>query len=257
MIKSLKIKILAGFMLLSTLLVVAGTVSVIEFLKLSRSVNALIEDNYKTIEATKTMLEALERNDSGILMYLLGEKEEGRKIIRSSEVDFARALKTAKNNITETNEKEHVDEIENRYNLLQSKLLLTLNEQHNIKAINWYHDEVYQSFIAVKHSINDLMGLNQNSMYNEATILKDKSHRAIMPGIVAIVGSLIFSMILSFFISKYYISPLSSLSDAIRTFHPHEKQLRSNLKSEDEIKKIENEVNNLITRLVKLQEPKN
>ena len=101
------------------------------------------------------------------------------------------------------------------------------------------------------------MGLNQSSMYKEATILKDKSHRAIMPGIVAIVGSLIFSMILSFFISKYYISPLSSLSDAIRTFHPHEKQLRSNLKSEDEIKKIENEVNNLITRLVKSQEPKN
>jgi methyl-accepting chemotaxis protein len=257
MVKSLKIKILAGFMLLIALLIVAGTVSVIEFLKLSRSVNALIEDNYKTIEATKTMLEALERNDSGILLYLLGEKEKGRKIINSSELDFARALKISKNNITELNEKEHVDEVENRYNLLQSKLLLTLNEQHNKQAINWYHDEVYQSFLDVKHAVNGLMSLNQNSMYKEATILKDKSHRAIMPGIVAIVGSLIFSMILSFFISRYFITPLSSLSEAIRTFHLNEKQLHSNIKSEDEIKKIEVEVNNLITRLVKSQEPKN
>jgi HAMP domain-containing protein len=72
-----------------------------------------------------------------------------------------------------------------------------------------------------------------------------------MPGIVAIVGALVFSLLLSFFISKYYITPLSSLSESIRTFTPHERQLRSNIKSEDEIKKIEVEVNNLITRLVK------
>ena len=51
--KKLKLKILAGFMLIVALLIVAGTVSIIEFIKLSKSVNSLIEDNYKTIESSK------------------------------------------------------------------------------------------------------------------------------------------------------------------------------------------------------------
>ncbi|MDY0254519.1 MAG: MCP four helix bundle domain-containing protein [Tenuifilaceae bacterium] len=248
---SLKLKILAGFMLLVALLTVAGAVSVVEFLKLSRSVNALIEDNYKTIEATRTMLESLERTDSGVLLYLLGEKEEGRKIIASARATFDQALETATNNITEANEDSYISIISEKYEQFSNKLNNTLSNNYHGRGMEWYHREIYQSFLDVKHAVDKLMSLNQSSMHEEATILKEKSHRAIMPGIVAIVGALVFSLLLSFFISKYYITPLSSLSESIRTFTPRERQLRSNIKSEDEIKKIEVEVNNLITRLVK------
>ncbi|MDX9770773.1 MAG: MCP four helix bundle domain-containing protein [Tenuifilaceae bacterium] len=252
--KSLKLKILAGFMLLIALLTVAGAVSVVEFLKLSRSVNALIEDNYKTIEVTRTMLESLERTDSGVLLYLLGEKEEGRKIIASASATFDQALDAATNNITEANEDSYISIISDKYEQFSIKLNKTLSNNYHGGAMGWYHGEIYQSFLNVKHAVDELMSLNQSSMYEEATILKEKSHRAIMPGIVAIVGALVFSLLLSFFISKYYITPLSSLSDAIKTFTPRESQLRSNIKSEDEIKKIEVEVNNLITRLVKFHD---
>lgn len=254
--KTLKLKILAGFMLLIALLMVAGAVSVIEFIKLSRSVNALIEDNYKTIGATRTMLEALERTDSGVLLFLLGEKDEGREIISSAGVAFEKAFQIANNNITETNEDSHIGIIAEKYSLFTAKLNATLYNRHTEGAMAWYHGEIYHAFIDVKHAVDELMTLNQTSMYAEATILKDKSHRAIMPGIVAIVGALVFSLMLSFFISHYYISPLASLAEAISTYHPREKQLHSSIKSEDEIKKIEVEVNNLIKRLVKFQEDK-
>ena len=102
--KKLKLKILAGFMLIVALLIVAGTVSIIEFIKLSKSVNSLIEDNYKTIESSKRMLEALERNDSGVLLILLGEMEEGKDIIHEANISFIQAFGVAKNNITEANE---------------------------------------------------------------------------------------------------------------------------------------------------------
>ena len=70
-----------------------------------------------------------------------------------------------------------------------------------------------------------------------------------MPGIVAIIGALIFSLILSFFISRYFISPLSEIADAIKKYDPKDKKLNINIKSDDEIKRIEEEVNNLITKL--------
>jgi methyl-accepting chemotaxis protein len=249
--KKLKLKILAGFMLLVALLMVAGTVSIIEFIKISRSVNALIEDNYKTIEASKTMLEALERSDSGILLILLGERDGGREILKSAELQFDKAFKVAQNNITETNEDKYIEIIGNFYNILKDKIEITLDSRNKIGDMGWYHREVYQSFLDVKHAVDELMSLNQNSMYEEATILKEKSHRAIMPGIVAIAGALVFSLMLSFFISRYYVSPLTELSEAIKNYHPREKFIKTNIRTEDEIKKIEVEVNNLIEKLVK------
>jgi len=249
----LKLKILAGFMLLLALLIVAGTISIIEFIKLSRSVNSLIEDNYMTIGASRTMLEALERKDSGVLLFLLDQNDDGREIISSADSAFHDAFIIAANNITETNEDKHLENISSLYNIFSSKVELAVSVQPNEGRINFYHSEVYFTFIDVKHAVNELMTLNQNKMYAEASLLKEKSYRAIMPGIVAIIGAGVFSLILSFFISKYYVSPLSNLADAIRKFHPNDKQLSSDLKPDDEIKKIELEVNQLIARLKKHQ----
>lgn len=249
--KKLKLKILAGFMLLVGLLMVAGAMSIIEFYKLSSSVTALIEDNYKTIEVTKSMVEALERKDSGILLLLLGESKKGRETIESGDIAFEKAFDFAKNNITEINEDKYIKKIDSLNAIFKHKLELSIYNSFKVGDMNWYNNEVHQSFIEVKHAVDELMNLNQESLYNEATILKEKAHRAIMPGIVAIVGALLFSILLSFFISKYFVSPLSELSEAIKNFNPREKAIKSNIKTEDEIKKIEEEVNDLIARLVK------
>jgi methyl-accepting chemotaxis protein len=249
--KRIKLKILAGFMLLIALLMVAGAVSVVEFVKLSSSVNALIEDNYKTIEASKKLLESLERKDSGVLLMLLGERDEGRMIIDSANANFEVAYGIVKNNITETNEEDYIAKIDSLSATFNANVSEVLNNNIAIGDMVWYQRELYQSFSKVKHAVDDLMMLNQSSMYEEATMLKNKSHRAVMPGIIAIVGALVFSLILSFFISKYFVAPLSNLAEAIRSFHPREKYLKSCIKSEDEIKRIEDEVNALIIRLKK------
>ncbi|HOP03611.1 MAG TPA: hypothetical protein PL017_05675 [Tenuifilaceae bacterium] len=254
--KSLKLKILSGFLLLVALLFVAGTESIIEFNKLSNSFTELIEDNYKTIEASRTMLEALEREDSGILLIMLGKTAKGQSIILSADSSFMAAFRTAKNNITESGEDIRIVRIEESYHTFKQKW----QERFFLKSsayddIEFYSNDVHRTFLEVKHAVNELMSLNQNSMHSEAVILKDKSHRAIMPGIVAIVGALVFSLLLSFFISKYYISPINQIIQAIKTFHPRDKVLRTTIKSEDDLKQLEVEVNNLIDRLNKNNYP--
>lgn len=237
--------------MLVALLMAAGAVSTIEFLKLSRSVTALIDDNYKTIEASKSMIEALEREDSGILLVLLGEVETGRDIVHTADSLFLASFKIAKNNITEENEDAHIYRIDSLYKEFKSKWRLPINSMQNQVQISIYHKDIHKSFLNVKNAVNDLMTLNQRSMFEEATMLKEKSHRAIMPGIVAIIGGLVFSLLLSFFISKYFVSPISEIAEAVRSFNLKDKALRTSIKSDDEIKKLETEINNLIARLTK------
>jgi methyl-accepting chemotaxis protein len=203
------------------------------------------------------MIEALERKDSGVLLLLLGQNKEGRETIKAGEDAFNKAFNIAKNNITELNEDNYISKIDSLYSIYRRKLEISIYNSLKVGDMNWYNNEIHHSFIQVKHSIDELMNLNQVSMYTEATLLKEKSHRAIMPGIVAIVGALIFSLLLSFFISKYYVSPLSDLSEAIKNFNPRDKVIKSNIKTEDEIKKIEDEVNKLIARLIKFHSDQN
>ncbi|HBX50186.1 MAG: hypothetical protein A2275_16515 [Bacteroidetes bacterium RIFOXYA12_FULL_35_11] len=249
--KKLKIKIFASFMLLIAFLAIAGTISIIEFKKLSQSVHQIIEDNYKSIEASKTMLETLEREDSGILLLLLGESEEGLKIIYTADSLFLTALNVAKNNLTELNEEKYLKQTETNYLLFKTKWKSPIAGTDKQGNISWYKNDIHVHFLNTKQSINELMLLNQSSMYKRATELKEKSKRAIMPGIVAIISALIFSIILNFFITKYFVRPISNLADAVNNFREEHQTLRCQINSDDEIKKLEIAINNLLFRLSK------
>ena len=249
MIKKFKYKILAGFFLLVILLIIAGAVSIYEFMKLSSSVDALIEDNYKTIEASKHMLEALEREDSGILLLVLGQWEDGRSLLKLADSTFAQNLEIAKNNITEPNEEEYINNIEIQYLVFKSiwqKPIVDTEKEGNIK---WYQMTIHQEFLQTKRVVNELMTMNQDSMYREASALKDKSHRAIMPDIVAIIAALVFSVLLNFFISKYYISPLERLTNAIHEFKPGSGSFKATIEADREITNLELEISRLVERM--------
>jgi len=249
--KSLKIKIMASFMLLNAILVVAGVVSIYQFNKLSRSVNELIQDNYKSIEASKSMLEALEREDSGILLLLLGDWEHGRKIIKSADSSFTIALNNAKNNLTEINEDELLNKIENSYKSFKKTWQRPIVNTDKQGDIAWYKDRLHKQFNETKVLINSLMTLNQDILYKEASQLQEKATRAIMPGIVSILSALLFSVILNFFISKYFINPISKIAQSIHDFQLGDYRIESNITSSDEIKDLEDAINDLIEKVNK------
>ncbi|MCF8378720.1 MAG: HAMP domain-containing protein [Bacteroidales bacterium] len=248
--KTLKLKIFASFMLLIAMLAVAGTISIAEFRWLSNSVHGLIQDNYKSIEASKSMIEALEREDSGILLLLLGEWEEGREILKSADSLFISAFMTAKNNLTEQNENEYIEKIDASYKIFKSGWELPIVDTDKQGNISWYKDDIHKKFEATKFVVNELMSLNQSSMYNEVSELKEKSKRAIMPGIVSIIAALVFSLILNFFITRYFINPLSELAEAVDNFRDGDYNLQSNITSNDEIKKLEQSISDLLQRIV-------
>jgi HAMP domain-containing protein len=72
-----------------------------------------------------------------------------------------------------------------------------------------------------------------------------------MPGILAIITSVIFSLLFSFFITVYYTSPLNRIIAAIKHIQPKDRKITPTVKSNDELKNLEREVNNMIERLSK------
>jgi len=245
----IRIKILSGFALIIAMLAIAGMMSIYEFSRLGKTVNALIEDNYKSLEACKIMIEALEREDSGILLLISGQWKEGREILKKADSTFYAAFTKAKNNVTEIGEDVHIDQIEKSYTSYKELWERPIVGTKKENSIGWYFSELHPSLLTAKTHVESLMSLNQRTMYIEATLLKEKSRRAIMPGIVAIIGALVFLVIFNFFIGRYYVRPIKNLIKALKNTNSKEKKFDAKIYSNDEFKDLENEIQNLIYRI--------
>jgi HAMP domain-containing protein len=244
----LRTKILSGFLILTMMLVVAGIWSIYELTAVGTSVQSMLDDNYKSINAGKMMIEALEREDSAVLLLLSGKWEQGRSIIESGDELFQKGFTIAKSNVTIPGEPAYVDQIDAKYKIykLWIKPIVDTSREGNL---DWYFQEVHQAFQDVKLSVQKLMTLNDYTMYETASALKNRSHRAIMPGIVAILAALIFTALFNFFTNHYVISPIITTTKAVKDFMETGQPPAIQVETQDELQDLVSSVQRLVAQV--------
>ena len=117
------------------------------------------------------------------------------------------------------------------------------NKEGNFK---WYYSESHQQFIQVKRSIKSLMELNQKAMYNTSKALKDRSKRSVMPGIVAIITAVLFTLLFNYFIHHYFAEPIVQITKGVEDFNVYGKEFKVEIETEDELKRLAEAINNLL-----------
>lgn len=232
---SIRIKILSGFLVLSLMLFTAGLWSIYELNLISTSVQKILDDNYQSIHAAKVMKEAVEREDSAILLLLLGKWKEGRSIMNSADSLFNEKLEFASMNCTISGEVEHLKKIKQKYSTFKNLWERPIVDTGKEGNINWYFSEVHPMFLSVKESVNELINLNDKIMYETALELKNRSQRSIIPGIVAIVSALVFTMIFSYLVNYYIVSPIIKITDRTNKFKEKRVPFEVDIETKDEI----------------------
>ncbi|GAB4319218.1 MAG: hypothetical protein Kow0074_08670 [Candidatus Zixiibacteriota bacterium] len=244
----LRFKVLSGFIVLALMLSMAGAWSIGELNKISTAVQDLLSDNYKSIDASKTMLEALEREDSGILFLMLGRWEEGRDILKEADAHFQSGFETASNNLTIPGEDAYVSVIQSRYAEYKSIWERPIVDTPREGDLNWYFGSVHPSFLSVKSAVNDLMTLNDRTMFETASSLRQQANRALMPGIVAIIAALVFSLMFSYFVNIFVVNPIVRITNNVR--RTVEKRVRFDVQPEtkDELADLADSIRMLVNR---------
>jgi methyl-accepting chemotaxis protein len=245
----IRIKILLGFLILAVMLAIAGAYSVYELTSISTSVQRLLDDNYRSINAAKQMIEALEREDSGILLLLSGKWKEGRATIIDAHEKFGNAFHIASNNLTVTGEKKLIDKISAEYRAYRENWDRAVVGTEYEGNLNWYFEKVHRNFTEVKRAVEDLMTINDNTMYETASVLKNRAQRTVMPGIVAIVTALVFTIIFNFFVNLYIVNPILAIIKSIKSFLRSGAPIKLSIDTRDELHDLAASVMDL-TRLV-------
>jgi len=245
----LRAKILSGFMILTMMLVVAGIWSIYELTRVGTSVQRFLDENYKSINAGKMMIEALEREDSAVLLLLSSEWEEGRSILTSGDELFQKGFAIAQNNVTIPGEGVYVGEIEAKYKAYKNLWVKPIVDTSKEGNLAWYFQEVHQAFQGVKLSVGKLVTLNDQTMYQTASELKGRAHRAVMPGIVAILAALIFTALFNFFTNHYVISPIITTTRAVQDFMETGQLPAIQVETHDELLDLVSSVQQLVAQV--------
>jgi methyl-accepting chemotaxis protein len=242
----IRLKIFSGFMILAAMLLIAGFISIHEFMNISNYVQRLLDDNYKSIEASRTMIEALEREDSGILLLLLGHWNQGRKILEEGDKLFNKGFSDAHNNITIPGEGEYVEKVKKDYGLFKEVWEKPIVGTKTEGDFIWYYNNSHQQFLNVKESVKELMEINQVTMYKTGSDLKNRSQRAVMPGIVAIISAIVFAVLFNYFINYYIAKPIVRITKGLEEYNKSGEMFDIMPETNDEVSRLTNAIKDML-----------
>ena len=228
--------------------------SIWELRKMNDSFSDVIDNNYQSIEHALKLIDALEREDSGILMLYLGETDRGTTEINSAHSTITLSITEIKNNVTEPGEDKLIENIESEYQTYFA--LLDSVESNKAGSEELAYKKLHNQFKETKKAVTLLMELNQISMYSKANEMHNSLYQTMMPGIISIVSAIIFALLLNFFISHHFVNPLNKLIKATQNYKPPLANLSVEIKSEDELKTLQLEINNLIRRILSFNKSK-
>lgn len=252
MIKTLKGKISLIYLCLVAMIAFVGLVAVINLYSLNRSVNGLLTDNYKSISAVANMLEALERQDSAVLIYINVDRQKGIELFSSNNNEFSKWYNIEYSNITEPGEEEFVKKI-NLYYINYIKLFSELQEIRNKDgvemSIDYYNNTIMPDFIKIKQELKGLTSLNEKSMFKSKNIATQNSEKSMYLILIISMLAVAGGYIISHFFTNKFLKPLHSLTESIRLVKAGDLNHTINIITHDEAGELATEYNNMTRRL--------
>jgi NtrC-family two-component system sensor histidine kinase KinB len=256
MLFALRKKILIGYGLVIALLLIVLIWSLFSLYKLGNASSLILSKNYKSILAAKEMIDAIERQDSGILLLILGYSKEGMGQYRENEEQFFRSFGRAKDNITEPGEDKIINTIDSAYAeyLSVCSNLQSIYETEKIKAEQYYHETVLSAFYAVRRACTQLREINQKAMFEASDKAERLSKNSTFS--VAILGFVTvgLGLFLSIFLSSIIVKPLHKLERATREIAKGNYDIQLEKTSSDELGTLSEEFTTMARQLKKYSE---
>lgn len=241
---SLRSKSLWGFAVLIAVLIFVAVLSTFFFWKLRSTFDRVLVENYRSVVAAESMVAALERQDSGVLLYVSGERELGASIIEASNSDFMIWYARALDNITIPGEREVLGDIREEYAKYTSGYL-TLRDvvasSGADQARRFYIDNMLPVFNRLRNLCAELQKMNHDNMIKANEIAGAEAKRAILSVTVFTLAAVVVSAAFATRSLAAIFDPISRLKENIRRIARGHLDEEIEVKTADEIGELARE----------------
>ena len=248
---TLRKKILIGYGVALGLVVLIVAWALGNLLKLGRASDAILRENYRSIQAAGEMADALQRQDSALLLLALGYTEEGAVQYRENESQFLQWLGRAKDNITIAGEADIVAEIEAGYAAYRACFasLSALAGGETGRAVAWYREKALRPFQAVRQACDRLREINQKTMFSASEQAHEIARRASWSGAGIGTAAVGLGLGFSLLLSNLLVRPLRRMVDATQQIAQGRYDVQVQTLSSDELGLLAREFNTMVRRL--------
>lgn len=241
----IRTKIMLGFIILASMLFISGSISIFELTKLGRAVKGLIFDNYQSIDYSRNMLDALEKQEKSLLLFAQGDTASAIEKFYTSKDFFLANVDSASMNLTLNEEHAFIDSVKLCYSSFVAKAERVFKS--NGFSLDIYLTDIYPSVTKTSDHVKNLITINQRGLFNSAAFLETSAQRAIMPGLIVILTSLIFTFVFTYLVHHYFVSPIIRLTRGINDYVKFNKPFDVPLETKDELSNLKQSIINLIT----------
>jgi len=254
---TLKKKILIGYGVAFALMGLVVAWAVTNLVSLGRASGAILSENYRSILAAENMVDALERQDSGILLIFLGEREKGTSQFRENEAVFLQWLARARDNITIAGEAERIRSIEVDYASYR-RHFSTLTEGSEPARTPLrpaaYQETVYPLFAKVREACISVRQLNEETMYAASLKAGTVASRAIWSTTLVAAAASVVALLFSLFLAERIVRPIRRFMEASRRISSGDYAVQVPVDTGDELGSFASEFNQMATQLCRYQE---
>jgi len=252
MFNKLKSKFSAVYISLVIIIGIIGIFAAYNTFILGKQINSLMVRNYKSIRAINNMSNAVDAQNSAILTYLNISHEEGIKSFHQYSLNFNENYNIEANNITESGEKELVNELNSSY-LAYITLFSELQEVSAggsaQSAVNFYKAKLQPQHTHIKEILSTASKLNENGMFSS----KDRVNNYANYSMYLILGLSTLCVVIGFAVSmillKKFLSPIYSLRETMKAVKAGDLHKQAPILSKDEVGDLTEEFNNMTKRL--------
>ncbi|RLD88988.1 MAG: hypothetical protein DRJ09_07360 [Bacteroidetes bacterium] len=235
----IKYKLFAGFLLINLMLLVAGAMSIYELLQLRNKTVATIDANYIALNRLNTMLKSVETEDRSVLLLLLGQWEDGRNQLSRSDSTFNATYQEAQSHISDN---VALDNIRNQYAAFKHTWEMPIVDTKKQGNLSWYYKVFFPEFQKTTSQIERAMTYSRSQMHTKSKQIFEASYTALMPGIVAIISAILMSLLMYFFISRFFSLPINNILKGLREYNTKKKAFRVTVNTNDELREISGEI---------------
>jgi two-component system, NtrC family, sensor histidine kinase KinB len=246
---TLRTKLLTGYGVFITALVVLGAWSAWRLHEMGKVSRRIMSENYDSVVAAQEMKETLERQDSAALFALLGAREKALTQLREHRARFDQNFQKAANNITEPGETEAVAAIRRDRDIYYQRFDAFISRATS----DTYFTQLEPQFNQLRADCEHLLQLNQHAMLFKAETAAGVAqlwfYRTLLIAGVLVAAS----VVLAFLLAQRIVGPLRRLTESTVKIAGGDLNASVVVDSDDEVGTLAAEYNRMAESLRQLR----
>lgn len=235
----IKFKIRLGFLAIGSLLLLSGIISSLELTRLNNTTYDLLVKSQNNIEFSKRMLDAVQEENTALLLSITDTMNVYDSIYTASAKDFSETLEKAEVAMNGSPELKAIALAEKNYRLVVAQLSDTV-------SIDWFSQVYKTSYFNLTQSIKDFMVVTQHQILEFTSALKEKAYRATMVAIISLGAGLFLLVLFYYMINTFYIAPVVRIKTSLKNYLNSRLPFDVKISSKDELMSLKEYIIQLI-----------